>query len=197
MVLWVAYRTFFRFPEWVDEVFVKAVVFGTPAWLYARSFPRGHDVLGLSDKRFWRGMFIGLLIGGFYEFIAILTVMFRNVAFGPATILSSPFFWYIFGLALMTAWWESLFFFGYVLNACMEKYKKSELVSILISTGIFLLFHAPLRVVSGGFTIAVIYQLALLGLFAVGQAILYLRTKSIYAITMSHALWGLVLLVYA
>lgn len=195
-VIWASYRTFFHFPEWVDEVLAKAVVFGGPALLYARGSKRGEDVLGLGNARFWSGMFVGLLVGGFYEFLAVLSVMMRAAPSTQASVLTSPLFWKIFFLAIFTAWWESLFFFGYVLNALMEKFRHAEIPAILVSTGVFLLFHLPFRIVTNGINQQLVYQLLVLALFAIGQAIVYLRTKSIYAITLSHALWGLVLFVY-
>src|SRR5690242_15503393 len=89
-IVWVIYRAFVHAPEWFDEVIVKAFVFGIPSWLYARSQKKGVDTLGLSDKRFWHGMFFGLLIGGFYEFVAVLAVLLRKTQIAHPSILNSP-----------------------------------------------------------------------------------------------------------
>ena len=196
-LFWLGYRLFSRFPEWVDEVLVKAVVFGLPAWLYAHTHKDGIHMLGLDPKKFWKGMFTGLLIGGLYEFIAVFSTLVRGAPMANVMLFKSPEFWGVFMLAIFTAWWESMFFFGYVFQKSMELFKKSEWVAVLYTTFVFLMFHAPLRVINYGFSSAMIAQMFLLALFAIGQAILFVRTKSLYAVAVSHALWGLVLLIYS
>ncbi|HAV15076.1 MAG TPA: hypothetical protein DCX25_01990 [Candidatus Pacebacteria bacterium] len=196
-VVWALYRILFHFPEWVDEGIAKALVFGIPVWLYCRSHRRGEDRLGLSNKHFWPGMFLGLLIGGLYQFLAITVLITKGGVVASNSVLNSPMFGYIFFLALLTAWWETLFFFGYVLNVFYDAVGKREIPAVFAALCIFLLFHAPLRFIESGFSLIAWQHLALLGVFAVGQAILYFRSKSVYAVTISHAMWGLMLLVYA
>ena len=195
-ILWALYRTFFQFPEWVDEIFVKAVVFGGPAFLYARRVMGGQDKLGLSVKNFWCGMYFGLFIGGLYGFVGVLRSLMHGVHIEPIPLFSSSAFWYQFFLAIMTAWWESLFFFGYIMNALKEEYRLPEVASVIGAMLVFVVFHAPLRILLGGWSAVTFSQLAILGIFAVGQSILFLRTRSIFSVTLSHALWGMVLLVY-
>ncbi len=195
-ILWALYRTFFHFPEWVDEVIVKAIVFGGPAFLYARRVAGGQNKLGLSSKNFWCGMYFGLFIGGLYGFVGVLRSLMHGVHIEPIPLFSSSAFWYQFFLAIMTAWWESLFFFGYIMNALKDEYRLPEVASVIGAMVVFVMFHAPLRILLSGWNGVTFSQLAILGIFAIGQAILFLRTRSIFAVTLSHALWGMVLLVY-
>jgi len=175
---------------------VKALVFGMPAWVYAREVKNSNAKIGLSNKSFWKGMFIGLLLGGFYQFVVVLGFRLRGEENLRYFLLSSPAFWKVFLLAVLTAWWESLFFFGYVLNRLLEKTKNVEMVAVGLAIIVFLIFHAPLRVILVGSSQQLIGELIILGIFAAGQAILYLRTRSLYAVTISHALWGLVFMIY-
>jgi hypothetical protein len=186
----------FHFPEWFDEIFVKAVVFGGPAFLYARHRMGGQERLGLGSKNFWCGMYLGLLVGGVYGFIGASRTLVQGVHIEPIMLFSSSAFWWQFFLAIMTSWWESLFFFGYIMNAVQEEYRLPEYASVVAAAVVFVAFHAPLRLVLMGWNGVTAAQLAILGLFAVGQAILFLRSRSIFAITLSQALWGMVLLVY-
>lgn len=152
--------------------------------------------MGLTDKLFWKGMFSGLMIGGLYEFIGVFSYMLRGTTFMRAYIFESPLFLSAFFLALMTAWWESLFFFGYVLNKTKDMFKKAEIPAVLFTSLVFVAFHAPIRVLMTGFTPQLGSELFVLLLFAIGQSILFLRTKSIFSVVLSHALWGMVLLIY-
>ncbi|HZZ98333.1 MAG TPA: CPBP family intramembrane glutamic endopeptidase [Candidatus Saccharimonadia bacterium] len=194
--IWVLYRLTANFPTWVDEIFVKGLVFGIPAWAYACTIKDGHNRLGLNDKLFWKGMFSGLMLGGVYEFIGVFSYMLRGTTFQHEYLFAEPLFLGAFFLALMTAWWESLFFFGYVLNRSLDMFHKQEIPAIVMSAVVFVAFHAPLRLMINGITPQFWYGLVVLFLFAVGQGILYLRTKSIFSIILSHALWGMVLLIY-
>lgn len=63
--------------------------------------------------------------------------------------------------------------------------------------GLFLIFHAPLRLIVTGFEPQFLIQMTLLAMFAFGQFLFYLRTKNMYALVLSHMLWGLVIELYA
>jgi hypothetical protein len=135
----------------------------------------------------------------FDEIIAkgiVFGISFGGVHVEPALLFSSSAFWFQFFLAMMTAWWESVFFFGFIMHALQDEYKFSEIVSVIGVVLVFIIFHAPLRIMLAGFSPATVAQLMLLAIFAAGQSILFLRTKSVYAVTISHALWGMVLMVY-
>lgn len=195
-VIWALYRSLALFPEWFDEIFAKGIVFGIPSILYARSVIRGSERLGVASSRFWPGLYMGLLVGGIYGFVGAGRSIFGGAHVEPALLFSSSVFWFQFFLAMMTAWWESVFFFGFIMNALQDEYKFSEIIAVIGAVLVFILFHAPLRIMLAGFTPVTVAQLMLLAIFAAGQSILFLRTKSVYAVTISHALWGMVLMVY-
>lgn len=195
-VIWALYRSLALFPEWFDEIIAKGIVFGIPSILYARNAIRGSEKLGIVASRFWPGLYMGLLVGGIYGFVGAGRSIFGGVPVEPALLFSSSAFWFQFFLAMMTAWWESVFFFGFIMNALQDEYRFSEIVSVIGAVLVFIIFHAPLRIMLAGFSSVTVAQLMLLAIFAAGQSILFLRTKSVYAVTISHALWGMVLMVY-
>jgi hypothetical protein len=194
--VWVFYRLITHFPTWFDEIIAKALVFGVPAMVYTCGVKNGHDRMGFNNKLFWKGMFSGLMIGGLYEFIGVFSYMLRGTNFQREYLFAQPLFLGAFFLAMFTAWWESLFFFGYVLNRSLDFFHKSEIPAVAMSSVVFVAFHAPLRLMINGVTPQFWSSLIVLLLFAIGQAILFLRTKSIFSIVLSQALWGMVLLIY-
>lgn len=188
------YRTFINQPVWFDEIFFKSVLFGGPVWIYAWKSRRSPYFFGFEKDRFWIGAFNGLAIGGVFSFIALVASAVEKGQVLVPYLFNSPSFWSQFGLAFATAWWESLFFYGLVLSVLADRFK-NEWISCGVATLIFLLFHAPVLILRGGWASGA-EGLALLAFFAFGQAILFLRTRSISSVIVSHAFWGMALLVY-
>lgn len=191
----VIYRAFFQLPVWFDEIVAKAFLFGLPFLIYIFANRQNAAAVGMSPRRFWLGAYLGLALGGCFGFVAMVASALKT---GGQILIPNLFFasdfWWIFFLALATAWWESLFFYGFILNV-INVIRKNEWEASLVATGLFLIFHAPILLIRGGLTGAVV-PLILLGMFAFGQAVLYLRFRSLIAMVVSHAFWGMALLVY-
>lgn len=188
------YRFLITAPIWFDEVLFKAIIFGAPLWIFALKIRRGASFFHFERKHFWVGAFNGLAIGGIFGFLGLFSGAIEKGSVFIPYLFSSSKFWGTFGLAFATAWWESLFFYGLVLSYLAYKYK-NEWISTILATLVFLLFHAPVLILRSGFS-GSLQPLLLLTFFAFGQAILFLRTKSVSSVIVSHAFWGMVLLVY-
>ena len=197
LVVWVIYRSLFRFPIWFDETIGKAIFFGLPVWLYI-SLTRSKSMVDtFSLRKLFPGLFLGLAIGGIYGFSAVLATMIHaHVSVVQAPLFMSDEFWWQMFLALMTGFWETLFFYCWVMVIVTEKYVKWSLVNqLLMVTAIFLIFHLPNTLLR--FTgVTVISQLVLLFFFGLGQALLFARYKNLYALALSQAIWGMVLVIY-
>lgn len=195
--LWCGYRLFFHFPVWFDETLGKAIFFGLPVWLYFVISRRKSLIEPLDLGRFEVGLFLGLAIGGVYGFsTAIFSLLMSGGLVQAAPLFSSGMFWYEFGLALLTGFWESLFFFVFLAGVIGQKFSKRGLNwQLALTVGLFLAFHLPnmfLRMQLAN----VLMQFFLLTLFALGQALLFYRWRNLYALTLSHAIWGMVLLIH-
>ncbi len=197
LVLWVMYRSLFSFETWFDESIGKALFFGVPVWVFVTitRFKAVPDTFGLS--RLKQGLLIGLAVGGVYGFAATVARLFvGEQTVVSALLFSSNQFWWLFFLALLTAFWETLFFFSFVLKVIQEVYEYwSELGQIAVAAAIFVVFHIPYVVLytSG---IQILGQVLLLMLFAFGQGFLFTRRENGYALVISHAIWGMVLLTH-
>lgn len=197
LVLWFLYRYLFSFPVWFDESIGKAVFFGLPVWLYLASTGSREMVDSFAFFKIKRGLLLGLAIGGIFGFTsALLSLAVRKSMVVPAPLFLADTFWWEFFLSLLTAFWESLFFFSWIMVALIEKHKKwpewHHIAGVVI---IFLLFHLPNTALrfSGE---AVLVQLFLLTLFALGQSLLFIRERNVYMLVMTHSLWGMVLLLH-
>jgi len=197
LIFWVVYRSIFNFPVWFDETIGKAIFFGLPVWLYIsisgmRSIPDTFDFYKMK-----RGLLIGIAVGGIYGFVAsLIAIMQHGGQVEAASLFMSDSFWIEFALALLTGFWETLFFYSFVMLVIQDKYKSWPLLNqILLVAMIFMVFHIPNTILRFG-GMAVMQQFFILTLFAIGQGYLFESEKNGYALAISQAIWGMVLLVH-
>jgi len=197
LVFWFLYRRLFVFPVWFDESIGKAVFFGLPVWLYIVTTRSKSIAKSFSLDKMQSGLFLGLAVGGMFGFVtAIMSIIQRGGLVEATPLFASNQFWYEFVLAIFTGFWETLFFFSFVMTVVLEKYRKSSLLrQLLLISGIFIIFHVPNAFLRFS-PWAAIAQLFILSLFALGQALLFYGRRNAYALVLSQAIWGMVLLVY-
>lgn len=194
---WVSYRLLFQFPVWFDETIGKLVFFGLPVWLYIILSQSRITLNTLSWKKFYPGVFLGVAMGGVYGFVGTIATLTGEVQLKTASLFLSGGFWWQFFLAIMTGFWESLFFFGWVYLIAEKRFVHWEKLKVIFfTTFVFILFHIPnmlLRTPLYTFP----SQLFLIAFFALGQSFIFNYYRNVYALAVSHAIWGMVLLVYA
>jgi len=195
--MWMLYRSLFSFPVWFDESIGKLLFFAVPIWLFITMTGHKGVVESFAPYKAKQGLLLGIAVGGLFGFVAsILSFVSTGAVIEAVPIFTAPNFWGEFILAMLTGFFETLLFYSFAMTLILEKYPRwSLLKQSLTVAGIFLLFHIPnallrfeLPSVSGVFF--------LLFLFALGQAYLFAARKNAYAIVLTHALWGMVLLVY-
>ncbi|PIR58834.1 MAG: hypothetical protein COU69_03480 [Candidatus Pacebacteria bacterium CG10_big_fil_rev_8_21_14_0_10_56_10] len=197
-VLWVTYRALFRFDPWFDELIGKAIFFGLPVWLYVVLSDSRLIADSLDLDKLQVGLLRGLAFGGTFGFAAAaVALVTRGSSVAAADLFDSPQFWWTFLLALMTAWWETVFFFSWIMTSLWDKYRYwAPAQYVLAAALIFLVFHLPNVTLRFDTLQAVWGQVLLLGLFGLGQALLFVRDRNAYTLLISHAIWGMVLLVH-
>ncbi len=197
-VMWVIYRSVFKFPVWFDETIGKAVFFGIPVWLYISLTKSKSMVQTFSPKRLIPGLFLGLAVGGILGFCGVLaSIVHQHVVIQAVPLYASDQFWWQFFLAIMTGFWETLFFYCWVMVIITEKYAKWPLINqLLMVSAVFLLFHIPNTILRFQGITTVASQLLLLFFFALGQSLLFVRYRNLYALALSQAIWGMVILIY-
>jgi hypothetical protein len=197
LLLWVLYRTLYDFPVWFDETLGKAIFFGLPVWFFV-TMTRSMDVVdAFSFSKMKNGLLQGIAFGGIYGFAATILSLARSGAeVQTALLFSSNAFWWEFFLALMTGFWETLFFFAFVMTLIQKfNYKWSLLNQVLATSLVFIIFHLPniALLFAGQYVLGYIF---LIWAFGLGQAFIYSRHQNAYTLVISHAIWGMVLLVH-
>lgn len=196
LLIWVLYRSLFHFPVWFDEIIGKAVFFGLPVWVYVNATKAKSVIDTFAFDRIKPGLLRGIAIGGIFGFTAALLAALKSGGVVSVAVFNSEYFWWEFMLALFTAFWETLFFFSWIMVVVQEKWAKWSLLrQVVVVATLFLLFHLP-NILLRFSAEAVLYQIFLLFLFAVGQALVFSNWKNGYALILSHAIWGMVLLIH-
>ncbi|NCO12490.1 MAG: hypothetical protein COZ34_00610 [Candidatus Pacebacteria bacterium CG_4_10_14_3_um_filter_34_15] len=198
LVLWVLYRGVFSFPIWFDEIIGKAIFFGLPVWLYVTLTGSDSVIKSLSPEKLKSGLLLGVAVGGVFGFVfSILSIIQNGAVVEAVSLFDSNIFWYEFILALFTAFWETLLFFSFVMTTIQEKFKSWSMVSqVILVALIFLVFHIPNIILRYDIS-SVLPQIFILFLFAIGQGFLFYSRKNSFALILSHAIWGMVLLVHS
>ncbi|MBP9781852.1 hypothetical protein KBC89_04310 [Candidatus Woesebacteria bacterium] len=195
VIAWYAYRWLFSFPVWFDETLGKAFFFGLPVWFYTVVSKRKDILQPLRFSIIQQGLLLGIALGGLYGFItSTMSLLQSGGVVESVQLFQSAQFWYEFALALFTGFWETLFFYCFVAMVVFDKYKKLSLIwQMALIVIIFLIFHLPNAFLR--FSPALVMsQILLLFLFSLGQALVFYRWRNAYALMLSHAIWGLVLL---
>ncbi len=198
IILWFVYRSLFSFPVWFDETLGKALFFGLPTWFFVIITNYRAIVDTFSYSKLLPGLWLGLAVGGVYGFAtSLLTIWQTGSTVEAAWLFSSQEFWYQFTLALLTAFWETLLFYSFIMTVIMDKYPRWSLARrVVLVAVIFVLFHIPNTYLRYTF-VEIAPQLLLLFLFGLGQALLFAERRNAYALVLSHAIWGMVLLTHA
>ena len=192
-IIWTLYRYFFKFPEWADEFIYKPLIMLLPVLFFIKIFEKNSlESIGITNKKFFKNVLIGLIAGIFISFEAVMTNQFKNgsITFNPENLA---------GISLLiasiipfsTGFVEEAAFRGFFMNRFWQKFN-NELTANLLSTILFVSLHLPIllfiqKLNSYDLSTSLI-QLFVLGAF---DGYIFARTKSITAPTITHGLWNL------
>ncbi|KUK79101.1 MAG: hypothetical protein XD95_0611 [Microgenomates bacterium 39_7] len=194
-LFWALYRFIFNFSVLFDETIGKAIFFGVPVIIYATVAKCDGIASALRPSKLFPGLLRGLAYGGIIGFLSLMIIYVvtgKSISSWPAFM--ADLFWMEFLLAVFTAFWESLFFFGFI-QTTLGTFIKAKGRVILFTSLIFLLFHLPnlLLQFSG---LDVTFLVALICLFGFGQALIFNQEENIYPLIITHTVWGMVLLIH-
>ena len=197
LFLWFIYRSIFSFPVIFDETIGKALFFGLPILIFVNMTSDETVAESISLPKIKPGLMKGLAFGGLFGFVGVTTsYLMRGGPVIKAPVFVLDEFWWEFLLALLTSFWETMFFFVFIQQFINKELKEIKLWQrILLVAFIFLLFHVPNSVLRFGGT-AVFMQLFLMFLFGVGQALLFENYRNAYTLILTQTMWGMVLLVH-
>ncbi len=196
-ILWLIYRVLFSFSVFFDELVGKAIFFAFPVLIYLAITGFSLTMETLAFKKLKKGLLLGLAIGGLLGFVVVITkALFQAGQIQPMAYYLADGFWWEMFLAILTSFFETLFFFSFVMLIIEDRYKKWSLFKkIVVVALIFLIFHLPNLFLRFDWQ-AVYLNSVLLFTFAIGQALLFYAQRNAYTLLMTQAIWGMVLLIH-
>lgn len=198
LIGWFLYRSLFNLPVWFDEIIGKAFFFGLPVIIFANITSFSGIAESIRPSKFKIGLLQGLAFGGMFGFAgAVASVLSKSGVVIPVPFFSSEVFWSEFGLAVFTGFWESLFFYGFIMSMIQLGWSHWTVVKQVLVTGlIFAIFHVPNVLLQTQDMASVLGYSLLVLAFGIGQAFLFSRDKNLYTLIVVHAIWGMTLLVH-
>src|SRR3989304_8279029 len=113
-LVWGLYRFLFKFPDEVEELFIKPIIWLLPLIYFLKKEKQGISSLGVTSRNLFPAVYFALGLGAFFviEAVIINFVKYQGLNFsaniGQATLLVS------LGLSFATALTEELVFRGYI-----------------------------------------------------------------------------------
>lgn len=189
LVVWGFYRYLFKFPEEVEELFIKPAVWLLPVFYFIYKEKSNLASLGITLKNLFPAIYFALALGAFFviEALAINYLKYGSLNFA-ANIGERPLFFSL-GLSFATATSEEIAFRGYLFNrvwfALGDEWKANFVTSF-----IWAIIHVPITFFVWKLTIgAALIYLLLTTLFGVGSAWVFARTKNVFSSVLLHVLW--------
>ena len=196
-IIWSVYRAYFNFPEWIDELVVKPVIFAFPIFYLVLIREKGDlSDLGLkpSPKEFMTDLYFGVFLGALFalEGLGANYLKYGNFSFSPSQALKvTSGVGVFFLLNLMTSVWEEILGRGY-LYLRLYKITNNQFSASVTSSFLFLLLHIPImftRLHLTGSSL-IIYPISIL-LLGITNCYLFSLRGSLTLPILLHAFWNM------
>jgi membrane protease YdiL (CAAX protease family) len=188
LLVWSLYRLFFTFPEWLEEVVVKPLVWIVPMGLLVYGEGASLKEVGINFENFSRTAYFILGLGVLFVFEAGVLNYIKHGGFNFAGEIGGGF-WWVFGLSLVTATTEEVVYRGYIFSRVWDGLGNEWFANIITSVG-WVVLHFPVYIfglsLSGGDFLA---TSLLVFVFSMGSGFIYARTRNVFGSILLHVLW--------
>ncbi len=189
VVFWGCYRFLFKFPDELEELVIKPILWLLPIAYFLKKEREGLFSIGITFKKLFLAVYISLGLGALFVAESILVNYLKYKGFNFAANIGDKAFFVSLGLSLATAISEEVSFRGYIFNR-LWKNINSEWLANAISSIAWILIHIPITifVLKLGLGASISY-LFLTGIFGIGSAFVFARTGNIVSSILLHLLW--------
>jgi membrane protease YdiL (CAAX protease family) len=189
IIVWAFFRFLFRFPDSVEELVIKPIIWLLPLVYFLYKEREGLASIGITLKNLFPAIYLSLGLGSVFVIEGLLTnyLKYGRFNFG-ANIGSVPLITSL-GLSFATAFSEETAFRGYIfsrLSSVIRGDWAANIIQTILWTGI----HVPIAFFIWHYTLpqGIIY-LAITAVFGLGSAFIFSRTKNLFGSIFLHVLW--------
>ncbi len=189
LIFWGFYRLLFQFPDWVEEIVIKPVVWIVPVLYFIRSERSKLESIGITFKNLFPSIYLSLILGSVFatEAVIINFIKYGHLNFG-ANLGRTPLLASL-AISFATAISEEIVFRGYIFTRLWVALNNEWKANFITSIG-WTLIHVPITIFVNKLSpSAAIVYLFLTFIFGVGSAFIYGRTRNISSSIILHVLW--------
>lgn len=189
IIVWCFYRFLFKFPDEVEELVIKPIIWLLPVFYIINKEKTKLDSLGITLKNLFLSIYMALGLGAFFvvEAVIVNILKYGKLNFG-ANLGDLPFM-VTLGLSFATSISEEIAYRGYIFGRLWYALK-SEFMASAITTILWVGIHIPIAFVVWKLDLSAgLIYLMLTGIFGIGSAFIYGRTKNIWSSIFLHVLW--------
>lgn len=199
VIIWSLYRAYMKWPETVDELVVKPLVFVLPVFIYVLfKEKRLLSTIGLTLGKFYRDLYIGIGFGMLFALEGLVANMAKHgkFSFAPLIPVSGPDLLTALVLAIATGFTEELLIRGFFYTRLKEQYA-SEIKAMIVSSAMYFVLLVPavflLSKLSGN-TLMIFVFTNLIISFA--NTMIFNETKTLTVPILVHAFWNMAVTLY-
>lgn len=190
ILIWAFYRFLFQFPDEVEELVIKPIVWLIPLFFLIKKEGFSFASIGFTFKNLFPSIYFSIGLGAVFVAEGLITnyLKYKGFNFG-ANIGNLPLMTSL-GLSFATAFSEESAFRGYLFTRFLLV-TRNEITANLITTTLWTGIHVPIAffVWKLNFTAGITY-LMLTAIFGMGSAFIFSRTKNIWGSIFLHVLWA-------
>lgn len=189
ILVWGLYRLIAFFPETVDEVISKPLLWLLPILYFLKIEKRGIDSIGITKKNLFSSIYLSLALGAGFALEGLIVHLFKYKGLEFNAYIGEGGFFLVFALSVVTAIVEEITFRGYIFSRMMEAF--GEWRANFLSSFFWAVVHMPISLfwLKLGLVDWSTY-LVLVFVFGVGSSFLFARTKNIFSSILLHVFWS-------
>ena len=199
LIIWAIYRAKFKFPEWIDELIAKPLVFIFPVYYYIKKIEKKSffSAIDLKLKISIPDLLISLIIGGIFSFSAIMAniLKFKRVIFFQRSLNAEGLLFMII-VALATGISEEILSRGFVLKRLYEE-SKNIYTSSFFASILFFFLHVPILFTNSRLTGDLLLMvLATDMILSLVNSFVFLERRNLLVPILIHAFYNLSIILF-
>lgn len=195
-IVWAFYRAFFFFPEWVDELIFKPIIFLGPIAYILKKEKKSWTSLGLKKGNLFGDIYLGIFLAFLFGFEGLVANFLKYGRFSFAPLLplkGTGVLFYLF-LSLATSFSEEILGRGYFFGQIFKE-SKDIFLSAIGSSLLFLGLHLPIAFINLSSWTLVVYLFSVFVLGVVNSLLFKIR-KTITLPVLVHSFWNMTVALY-
>lgn len=189
VIVWAFYRFLFQFPDGVEELVIKPIIWLLPLLYFLRKEKFGISSLGFTFKNLFPAIYLSIGLGAIFVLEGLVTNYLKYGGFNFGAFIGSAPLMASLGTSFATAFSEETSFRGYIFSR-LSFALKSEMTANFAQAILWTAIHIPIAffVWHLGLSAGLVY-LGLTAIFGIGSAFIFARTGNVWGSIFLHVLW--------